>query len=287
MSTSRVWLVTGASSGFGHRMTEVALEKGDRVIATLRNPADLRDLTSNYGDDRLFVTKLDVTRAEEVAQAFAAGKARFGRIDVVFNNAGRLLVGEIEATGEDAARQIMEVNFWGATRVSREAVRFFREENPAGAGGLLLNVSADGGTASQPCVGYYDASKHALEGFTETLKMELDPDWNIKIVLLSPGVFRTPVQAKAATQPLHPAYTKHTLETRKGIEMLWDPSRPILVGDTNKVVNKFWEASLLPNPPLRLFLGQDGRERVKAKVEKLITDFESYESWSNDLNEDP
>ncbi|EKM52030.1 uncharacterized protein PHACADRAFT_177433 [Phanerochaete carnosa HHB-10118-sp] len=286
MPSARVWLVTGASSGFGRKMTELALEKGDKVIATLRRPSDLDELRSKHAEDTLFVTKLDVTRPEEVLEAFAAGKERFGRIDVVFNNAGRFVVGEAEATPEDMAREMMDVNFWAAARVSREAVRFFREENPPGVGGLLLNVSTEGGVVPQPCVSYYDASKHALEGFTEAFALELDPEWNIKIVLLIPGVFRTPIKAKGITLPFHPAYTKQTLETRKAIQMLYDPSRPIRVGDTDKVVEKFYEVSELPSPPLRMFLGHDGRERAKAKLDKLLQEFDEYEAWSNGLEED-
>ena len=152
--------VTGSSSGFGLSMVKLALEKGDKVMATLRKPSDLDDLAGKYPSTELRILKVDVTQPAEVADAFTEAKKQFGRVDVVFNNAGSFVVGEVEGTPEAVARSLMDVNFWGAASVSREAVRFFREENPAGAGGLLLNVSSSSGIVSFTCAGYYAATKH-------------------------------------------------------------------------------------------------------------------------------
>jgi NAD(P)-dependent dehydrogenase (short-subunit alcohol dehydrogenase family) len=140
-------------------MTEVALEKGDKVVATLRTPSMLNDLTTKYGPDQLLILKLDVTQPAEIVNVFAQAKQAFGRVDIVFNNAGVSSVGEIEATPEAAARHVFDVTFWGAVNVSKEAVRFFREDNPAGAGGRLLNISSLAGIRAVPCIPYYSASK--------------------------------------------------------------------------------------------------------------------------------
>lgn len=111
--------VTGCSSGFGRIMTEYALQHGDKVVATLRKPTELADLQSAYPTSQLLVVQLDVTQPQEIAGAFAAAKAAFGRVDVVFNNAGFAAAGEVESTPDDLARRLFETNFWGAVNVSR------------------------------------------------------------------------------------------------------------------------------------------------------------------------
>ena len=143
----------------GRHMAELALAKGDKVVATLRKPQDLADLTAKYAASQLAVVKLDVTQPKEIIAAFAHAKEAFGRVDVVFNNAGFAVLGEVEGTPDDVARSVFETNFWGAVNVSREAVRFFREENPKGAGGRLLVVSSFTGIKPFTCSAYYSASK--------------------------------------------------------------------------------------------------------------------------------
>ncbi|KAF8216494.1 hypothetical protein K438DRAFT_1953427 [Mycena galopus ATCC 62051] len=145
--TSRVWLITGASSGFGLFMTEKALENGERVVATLRKPEVLSDLTKKYDElekktqkKQLLVLKLDVTIKEEVAAAFVTAKQTFGRIDVVFNNAGYGIISEVEGIREDNARNLFEVNFWGSFNVMKQALEYFRQNDPIG--GLLINMSS-------------------------------------------------------------------------------------------------------------------------------------------------
>ncbi|GJE91663.1 SDR family oxidoreductase [Phanerochaete sordida] len=288
MHSARIWLVTGSSSGFGLAMCKLALAKGDKVIATLRRPSDLDELSSQYPPDVLLVLKVDVTHTEDVISAFRIAKERFGRVDVVFNNAASFIVGEVEGVPDAEARRVMEVVFWGATTVSKEAVRFFREENPPGAGGLLLNISSDGGHSSFPAVGYYIAAKHALEGLTETFARELDPGWNIKICLITPGVFRTEIKSKSPSVPVHAAYEHvgSVQQSRKFLDMYWDPSKPVRVGDVEKAVGKIYELSLLERPPMRLFLGKDCLERVGQQLQQVGEDLRSSAPWSQDLLED-
>ena len=140
-------------------MTRCALANGDRVVATLRNPSALATFASNYSSTQLLVLKLDVTHPEEIKAAFRAAKDAFGRIDVVFNNAGYSLLGEAEATPDAPARKVFEVVFWGAVHVSQEAVRFFREENSP-PGGHLVQNSAAGGLVAVPTLAFYIAAKH-------------------------------------------------------------------------------------------------------------------------------
>ncbi|CAL1712831.1 unnamed protein product [Somion occarium] len=180
MSNPRVWLITGASSGFGRLMSELVLSKGDIAVATARKPETLDDLKAKYPSTKLLVLKLDVTHAQEIKYVFIKVKETFGRLDVVFNNAGYSMLGEVEATPEDAARAMFDTNFWGATNVSLETIKFFRGENRP-AGGRLIVVSSELGVHASGGCGFYSATKHALEGVTSALAQELDPEWNIKV----------------------------------------------------------------------------------------------------------
>lgn len=140
-------------------MVEHVLSMGDIAIATLRKPEALDNLKANYSDSQLLVLKLDVTKPKDVTDAFARAKETFGRIDVVFNNAGYGFVNEVENAQEDAARAMFEVVFWGAERVSREAIKFFREVNKSREGGKLLNTSSMAGLRAFPGIGHYSAAK--------------------------------------------------------------------------------------------------------------------------------
>lgn len=151
-------LVTGASSGFGRAMTELVLREGEIVVATARSPPTLNDLVNTHSTDQLLVLKCDVTIPEDILSAFRGAYAKFGRCDVVFNNAGCALVAEWENADQDElAKNVFDVNFWGAARVSREAVRVFRDLNPAGEGGLLLTMGSLTGQLDSPGAAIYSA----------------------------------------------------------------------------------------------------------------------------------
>ena len=150
--------VTGSSSGFGLEMARCALGHGDKVVATLRTPEVLKEFAAQYTPEQLLVVKLDVTKPEEIKEAFRQAKAAFGRVDVVFNNAGYVLAGEVEGVPDEPARAMFETNFWGAAHVSQEAVRFFREENTPQGGHLITNTAA-AGIIGYPILGWYCASK--------------------------------------------------------------------------------------------------------------------------------
>ena len=149
--------VTGASSGFGKALAEVVLRKGDIVVATLRTPSVLAPLTKQYPPTQLLLLPLDVTRPFDITAAFTRTQEVFGRLDVVFNNAGYAMVGEVEGTPDADARAVFEVNFWGAVGVSRAAVKFFREVNPPGKGGVILQNSSMAGFFGTPGGAFYCA----------------------------------------------------------------------------------------------------------------------------------
>lgn len=174
-STSKVWFgklltawlmvsvthksleVTGASSGLGRAVVEHALSQGDKVSATCRKPADLADLTSKWPSSQLVVLKLDVTLTSDIEFAFAKAVEAFGRVDIVYNNAGYSAVGEAEGTTEEIARPLYDVNFWGAINVSKEAVKVFREVNKP-VGGVLLQASSVVGVSGHAGAAVYSSS---------------------------------------------------------------------------------------------------------------------------------
>ncbi|KAI0828694.1 NAD-P-binding protein [Trametes gibbosa] len=292
MSDSRVWFITGASSGFGRETVVQALESGDKVVATLRQPTALDDLTKKYSADRLKVVKLDVTKPAEIDTAFEQAKTTFGRVDIVFNNAGYVAVGENEAVPDEVSRPLFEVNFWGAVHVSQRAVKFFREENKP-QGGLLLQNSAMVGLAGVPVIGFYSATKHALEGFSESLAKEVDPAWNIKVAIVEPGAFKTSVfnlDTSMVLVPQHPAYANPALPVYhfrgaflKGAGQEVDTPADLAPADTSLAVAKIIEFSRLSSPPLHFPLGKDSIGLIREKIKTLTEEINQYESWSENL----
>lgn len=154
--TESIRIVTGSSSGLGKAVVEHALSKGDKVSATCRKPTDLADLQSKFPSSQLIVLRLDVTSPDEVALAFTKTVEAFGRVDVVYNNAGYVVIGETESVPDDVARRQFDVNFWGAVTVSREAVRVFREVNKP-VGGVLLQASSMSGILATKAGAFYSA----------------------------------------------------------------------------------------------------------------------------------
>ncbi|RPD56666.1 NAD-P-binding protein [Lentinus tigrinus ALCF2SS1-7] len=284
MTDPRVWFITGTSSGIGRALVELILEEGENVIATVRSLSALDDLTHTYPSTRLLVLQLDVTHPDHIIDAFATAKAAFGRIDVVVNNAGWGDLGEVETMDEKKGRGLLETNFWGALHVTKEAIRLFRDDNPPGVGGRLLQMSSFLGLAGSPATGYYAASKFALEGITETLAAEIDPAWNIKITLLEPGWIRSSITSKIEWPPEHPSYSTNanlpTSVMRKGTIddfVTWK--------NTRRSAAVFYKAASLPNPPLHLVVGKDAIASTRQKIASLSELVDLYESWSEGLED--
>ncbi|KAF9537781.1 NAD(P)-binding protein [Agrocybe pediades] len=281
------WLVTGSSSGFGRSITEAALKNGDNVIATLRKPSDLDSLVASSSPSQLLVLKCDVSSESDIRNAFEEGLAKFGTIDIVFNNAGFAILGEAESTPNDAAKQLFDVNFWGAANVSREAVRVFREVNGKEKGGWLLNVSSAAGILGFPACSYYCASKFALEGFTESLAQELDPSWNIKVTLLEFGTFRTKgLGSNMVTFTAVPAYEGENLPSQIARRYFSDSENS--PSDAYKAALRIVEMSQLrykegAKLPLHWVIGKDSVQNCTRKLKSMLGEIEEFESWSDNL----
>jgi len=275
--TGKVWLVTGSSSGFGRLVTESALRHGDKVAATLRKPEVLSDLSSKYSSSQLLTLQLDVTKPDEVKQAFGAAHAHFGRVDIVFNNAGNILFGPVEGTPDDMARNLFELNLWGAVNVTSAAVHCFRELNKP-AGGRLIQNSSVAGISGVPRIGFYSGTKFAMEGISEALAAEVDPAWNIKITLLEPGSFYTGGHGRGDVAPAHPAYKQPDMSKMLRGEGMSDPIKGVEI---------IYRLASLPNPPLHFPLGQDSVSTMVDKAKKLLAAAEEYASWSEALELNP
>ncbi|KAF8957838.1 NAD-P-binding protein [Flammula alnicola] len=281
MSSPKVWFITGASVGLGRATVEHVLEKGDKVVATLRKPSALSDLSAKYPASQLLVVKLDVTSPSDIKAAFAKAIEVFGRVDVVHNNAGYGSLGEIEGTPDEVARGVFEVNFWGSTNVAREAIHVFRDVNKP-SGGRLLQASSMAGAQGMPGIGYYSASKHAVEGISEALSKELHPSWNIKVTILEIGGFATRGTSSDSlvTVPEHPAYTAPDSVTKFVRGYL---SGPLDQGDSKKAAREIYNIAADNTVGLRVPLGLDAIGVVTGQLAEIKKDVDAAAKWSVDL----
>lgn len=182
----QTWFITGSSRGLGRSLATAALAAGDRVAATARRPEQLDDLVAEYGD-RVLPLRLDVTDRDAARTALAEAAARFGRIDVIVNNAGYANVSPIETTDDADFRTQFETNFWGVYNVSKAAIPLLREQG----GGLVIQFSSTGGrVGGSPGIASYQAAKFAIDGFSRVLRTETAP-FGVKVLVVEPSGFAT------------------------------------------------------------------------------------------------
>ena len=243
---SKVWFITGTSRGLGRAFAEAALQRGDKVAATARNTATLDDLVAKYGDDAVLPLALDVTDKAAVTTAVSAAHEKFGRLDVVVNNAGYGLFGMVEEITEQQLRGQMETNLFGAFWVSQAVLPILRAQGS----GHIVQISSVGGVAAFPSLGAYHASKWALEGFSEALSQEVAGQ-GIKVTIVEPGGVSTDWGGSSATQAEpNPAYdqVRAAIAARFGDASYADPA------DAGAALLQIVDAQ---NPPLRVLFGTD------------------------------
>ncbi|WP_420077995.1 oxidoreductase [Streptomyces sp. JL4002] len=269
-----VWFVTGASRGLGAAITREALHRGHAVIATARDAAAVlraqEDRTGDRPGDRLLAAAADVTEPQQLAAAVREGLAAFGRIDVVVNNAGHGLVGAVEEVSDRAARELFDVNVFGALNTLRATLPTLRAQRS----GHVLNIGSVGGFATAPAVGLYGASKFALEGITEALHGELAP-LGVRVTIVEPGGFRTDFlhTSSMRTEPASIAdYTAGAGPVRQALAHN-DGRQP---GDPAKAARAVVDITEVPAPPLRLQLGADSVERVEAKLDLVRRELDAW-----------
>jgi NAD(P)-dependent dehydrogenase (short-subunit alcohol dehydrogenase family) len=265
----KVWLVTGTSSGFGRSIVEEAIARGDRVVATARDPQAIADLVA-LAPDRVLAEALDVTKPERIPAVIAAAIARFGRIDVLVNNAGFSIVGALEETSDAELRLTMETMFFGAVAMTRAVLPHFRGRKT----GTIVQITSVGGLITAPGFGAYCAAKHALEAVSEALAAEIAP-FGIKVSIVEPGAFRTKLFGGGfRTMPEHPDYAATVGPTRAFVRGAHDAQE----GDPAKAAKAIVDAVAAGAPTLRLPLGPDAVQGIRDKLAKVASDVDRTET---------
>lgn len=267
---SRVWFITGCSGGFGRAVAEAALARGDSVIGTLRKPEQCADF-ERLAPGHAFAEQLDVRAPARIEEAVAAAVRRCGRIDVLFNNAGHGMLGAIEETSLDEAREIFETNFFGTFNVTRGILPQLRRQG----GGHVLNMSSGAGIGAVPGLGLYSATKFAVEGLSEALAGEV-AQFGIRVTIIEPGAFMTGFASGAAVpvrQPLEP-YAGLTNAVAAGMRQWYGTQ----AGDPKRAAAAILRIVDEPQPPLRLVLGADALGGVRAKIDSLRANVDAWET---------
>lgn len=264
--SDKVWLITGASRGFGMIWTRAALERGDSVAATVRDTSTLTELRREFGE-RLLPLRLDVTDREGDFAAVNSAHDHFGRLDIVVNNAGYGQFGFVEELSEDDIRLQMETNFFGAVWITQAALPHLRQQG----NGHIIQVSSGAGLVALPDLGIYHASKFALEGFSEALAAEVKP-FGIHVTLIEPGIFATDWAGSSAKRPrtlsayagLHEKFATATAK------MLGEPGDPLASG---RALMEIIDAE---PPPLRALLGSAPLNLIKSVYAERVSGWERW-----------
>jgi len=266
---SKVWFITGTSRGFGREFAQSALERGDQVAATARDTSSLDDLVTTYGD-AVLPLELDVTDKAAVEKAVAAAHDKFGRLDVVVNNAGYGLFGMVEEITEKQLRAQIETNLFGAFFVTQAALPILREQGS----GHIVQISTIGGIAAFPSLGGYHASKWALEGLSESLAQEL-AGTGVHVTLVEPGGFSTDWAGSSAVHANpNPAYDhiRQAMSELRGDAEQGDPTAagPALL----QVVDA-------DEPPLRVLFGSQPTQIVQHVYNQRLQTWSDWERVSH------
>ncbi|WP_137602055.1 oxidoreductase [Paucilactobacillus nenjiangensis] len=274
MAEEKVWLITGTSTGFGKNLIEELQKTNAKIAATARNVAKIQHWADNKNT---LLLELDVTKEDQVAKAVSDTIDKFGRIDVLVNNAGWGYFGSVEEADEKAVRSLMETNFWGLSAMTRAVLPTMRSQKS----GQIINISSIAGILGGAGIAYYNATKHAVEGFSKGLAYEVEP-LGIKITNVEPGPFRTDWAGRShqAADPTIADYAKtaHSNTDRfEGNSGQQDGSPDLLAKAIIKLSN-------VTNPPLHFLAGANAVERAHEEIERLQQDFDVWEEDSTHLS---
>jgi NAD(P)-dependent dehydrogenase (short-subunit alcohol dehydrogenase family) len=264
----RVWLITGASSGFGRALADAALSRGDSVVATARRIEALEDLSPH---ERLEAIPLEVTDAEQREAAVEQAVERFARVDVLVNNAGRTQVGAVEETTDEELRALFELHFFAPAALTRAVLPHMRRQG----GGAIVQMSSVGGQVTAPGFGAYCATKFALEGLTETLRDEVAP-FGIHTLIVEPGAFRTGLFRRDAAyeSAAMPEYADTVGPTRDYVRN----NHGLQAGDPVKAADAILHALDQSDPPLRLVLGADAIGNIEQHLRAVADELDAWRS---------
>lgn len=266
----KVWFITGSSRGFGKIWTEAALKRGDKVAATARDISSIATLKETYGD-QVLILELDVTNVSQVQNAITRANEYFGRLDIVFNNAGYSLVGTIEESGTDEVKALYETNIIGPVHVIQAALPILRAQGY----GHILGTSSAVGVYSNPLIGYYCSSKFAFEAIHDSLAKEVAA-FGIKVTLIEPGAYNTEFGSadslKIASKKLSD-YDDLKKQLMKNLQKL-ERGNPLATTDAIFAVVD------AENPPLRLLLGKNDLPHIQQIYSERIQEWETWKPIS-------
>ena len=269
---SKVWFITGCSTGFGRNLAKEVLLKGYKAVVTSRKKEDVEDITTSYPDTALAL-QLDVTKADEIEASVAEAVARFGSIDVLVNNAGIGYFGAIEESDEAEVRRMFDINVFGLANVTTAILPIMRKQRS----GHILNVASIGGLVSFPAVGFYNATKYAVDGLSEALAKEVS-HLGIKVTIIAPSGFRTDWAGRSAknSEKIIDDYAASAHQNKNSIRG-YSGNQP---GDPERAAKAIIKAVESENPPLRLLLGAAALKNARIKLEQLKTDFDTWAETS-------
>ncbi|KAJ5527050.1 hypothetical protein N7513_011209 [Penicillium frequentans] len=282
LESNTVWFITGCSSGIGKSLASTIHAAGHKIVATARNIDTL-----SYLPDEANVLKLglDVTSRDAILESLSATVAEFGRLDVVINNAGYALMGDTEAIPESDARLQMETLFWGPVLITQEAVRIFREVNPAGKGGTIVQVSSIGGYLTFPGSSFYHAGKFALGGFTQSFAKEVDPSWGIKFLVVAPGGIQTNFGSNVHLEHRHPAYDTLTSPFNQLVQYMMNPAVQETFSRPDQCAKVLFDAVVSQDQrplPTRLLMGAETIPLSETENERVL---EEVKAWKKETIE--
>ena len=267
-----VWFITGCSTGFGREIARVILERGGRAVVTARDAVRVEDIAAEFPDHALALA-LDVTQPAQVADSVKHAEAKFGAIDVLVNNAGYGYMAAIEEGEDDEVRAQFEANVFGLIAMTKAVLPGMRARGR----GHIVNLSSQGGLVGFPGVGYYNASKFAVEGLSEALAGEIRP-LGLGVTIVEPGPFRTDWAGRSLRMPKHDmeAYADTAGKRRRQINGYSGSQQ----GDPVRAAHAIVDAVESPEPPLHLLLGKMALDVVRGKLAAMGAEFDKWESAS-------
>jgi NAD(P)-dependent dehydrogenase (short-subunit alcohol dehydrogenase family) len=274
---AKTWFITGTSTGLGRILTERLLERGDRVVATLRRPGALDELLARHSD-RLHVVTLDVTNVEAIRGAVADAFERMGRIDVVVSNAAYGLFGAAEELSDAQIERQISTNLAGSIQLIRAVLPYLREQG----GGRIVQVSSEGGQIAYPNFSLYHATKWGIEGFVESVAKEVAP-FGIDFLIVEPGPTLTNFrQGLEHARPMNCYDSTPAGEVRKAVSS----GSFVLKGDAAKTVNAMIDAVDADRPPLRLTLGSTAYASISQALAERLQSLEAQKDLALSVDRD-
>jgi len=272
MSKKQVWFITGCSTGFGRELAKYLLENKYRVVVTARDAEKVEDLVQ-INPENAVSYNLDVNDQAQIAHVVAKAEEHFGHIDVLVNNAGFGYFGSIEESVEREVRAMFETNFWGLAEITRAVLPGMRKRRS----GTIVNISSIGGFVGFPGVGYYNATKFAVNGFSEALQKEVAP-LGIRVLVVQPSGFRTDWAGRSANDaPSTIGDYAETAGANQAAIRGYSGNQP---GDPVRAAKAIVAAVEAENPPFNLFLGKAALKNARLRLDALKKDVEDWAETS-------